>query len=167
MPCAIFHRLAALSLLALGAWGMAGCGSTQQKMDLTPQSINTPPHHMSRGDYPFDTQGRYIDAWAAEGAARYGRRVNSDSDDEGRAARRAESASRRAATPPSSRQKAAARKTPPASKSKPRAASHTVKRGDSLSSISRRYGVSVQELKRANGLKSNTIQTGRRLKVPR
>lgn len=42
---------------------------------------------------------------------------------------------------------------------------HVVKRGDTLYGISRKYHVSVQQLKVWNNLKSNTIHKGRRLKV--
>ncbi len=42
---------------------------------------------------------------------------------------------------------------------------HTVKRGDSLSSIALKYSMSVSELKRLNKLKSNVAVLGRKLKV--
>jgi membrane-bound lytic murein transglycosylase D len=42
---------------------------------------------------------------------------------------------------------------------------HKVRRGESLGSISRRYGVSIAELKRWNKLKSNSVALGRNLKV--
>ena len=45
--------------------------------------------------------------------------------------------------------------------------SHRVRRGDTLSSIARRYGVSVQNLKSWNGLSSNTIKPGQTLTVRR
>ncbi len=43
---------------------------------------------------------------------------------------------------------------------------YMVKRGDSLSVIAQRYGVSMSELKSANGLSSNTIRIGQELKIP-
>jgi len=42
---------------------------------------------------------------------------------------------------------------------------HTVKRGDSLTEIGKRYGVSVSDLKRWNGLGSSVIHPGQRLVV--
>lgn len=42
----------------------------------------------------------------------------------------------------------------------------TVRRGDTLSHIARRHGVSVSALKRANGLRSDRIRAGQRLKLP-
>jgi D-alanyl-D-alanine endopeptidase (penicillin-binding protein 7) len=44
-------------------------------------------------------------------------------------------------------------------------ATHTVRRGDTLYSIARRYGTSVASLKAWNGLQGNSIRVGRRLTV--
>ncbi|HEY6867617.1 MAG TPA: LysM peptidoglycan-binding domain-containing protein [Candidatus Eisenbacteria bacterium] len=43
----------------------------------------------------------------------------------------------------------------------------TVKDGDTLAAIARRTGVSVAELKRANGLSGTQLRSGQRLRVPR
>lgn len=43
---------------------------------------------------------------------------------------------------------------------------HTVRRGENLSKIARRYGVSVAALKRANNLRNDNIQAGQRLVIP-
>ncbi|MBL9175823.1 MAG: LysM peptidoglycan-binding domain-containing protein [Verrucomicrobiales bacterium] len=45
-------------------------------------------------------------------------------------------------------------------------ATHTVKGGDNLSRISKKYGVTVKEIRAANGLKSNDIKVGQKLKIP-
>jgi LysM repeat protein len=42
---------------------------------------------------------------------------------------------------------------------------HTVERGETLFGLSRRYGVSVEELKSWNGLQGDTLQTGQLLKL--
>ncbi len=42
---------------------------------------------------------------------------------------------------------------------------HKVKRGETLKSISKRYGVTVSELKKWNKLKKNNIKRGQRLKI--
>lgn len=44
---------------------------------------------------------------------------------------------------------------------------HIVRKGENLSVIASRYGVSVSRLKKENGLKSNLIRPGKRLKIPR
>jgi len=195
------HRALVRGLLLVLAWGLASCGSTQPNMKITTDLLATPPHRMSRSEYPFDASGRYVDAWAAEGAGRYGRSINSDRTDDGRSDAtaaperrpppppRAESPSRppkrTASTPPRPDKTTAKPAAKPASKpgakpgakpaskpaakpaAKPRTASHTVKRGDSLSKLSQRYGVSIQAIKKANNLKSNLIQDGRRLVIPK
>lgn len=43
---------------------------------------------------------------------------------------------------------------------------YTVARGDTLSKLSKKFGVSVREIKRANGLSSDTLRTGMRLSIP-
>ncbi|MEW5736048.1 MAG: LysM peptidoglycan-binding domain-containing protein [Thermodesulfobacteriota bacterium] len=43
---------------------------------------------------------------------------------------------------------------------------HKVRRGETLSSIARRYGVSSEAIKKANRMKRNTVYSGQRLKVP-
>lgn len=48
----------------------------------------------------------------------------------------------------------------------PKTRTHKVKRGESLSKIASRYGVTVKAIKEANGLKNDNIQAGQRLKIP-
>ena len=43
---------------------------------------------------------------------------------------------------------------------------HTVVKGDSLGRISSKYGVSIDALKKANGLKSDTVVLGSKLRIP-
>lgn len=43
---------------------------------------------------------------------------------------------------------------------------YTVQKGDSLWSISKKYGISVDELKNANGLSSNLLSVGQNLLIP-
>ncbi len=43
---------------------------------------------------------------------------------------------------------------------------YRVKRGDTISSISRKYGVTVSELKSANKIKGTTLKSGQRLTIP-
>lgn len=58
---------------------------------------------------------------------------------------------------------------PSSSKTQTKAAapsSHKIKSGETLSSISKRYGVSVAELKAANGMSSDALRAGATLKIP-
>lgn len=45
--------------------------------------------------------------------------------------------------------------------------SHVVSSGDTLFGLSRKYGVSVDSIKQANGLSSDIIRTGQSLSIPR
>ena len=51
------------------------------------------------------------------------------------------------------------------SKSTTTVKTHTVKKGETLSSISRKYGCSVADIKKWNNLKSNTVKVGQKLKI--
>jgi len=50
---------------------------------------------------------------------------------------------------------------------KPKAVFHVVEKGDTLTRIAKRYGVSVSELRKWNGLKGSTIRLGQKLIVHR
>ncbi|MFK7909675.1 MAG: N-acetylmuramoyl-L-alanine amidase [Akkermansiaceae bacterium] len=79
------------------------------------------------------------------------------------------STQRTVSAPPRARTTAPA---PRAAKPKPRPAPkpktryHTVRRGDTLYGIARKYKTSVTALKSRNGLRSNTIGIGKRLRLP-
>ena len=51
------------------------------------------------------------------------------------------------------------------SKSTPTVKTHTVKKGETLSSVARKYGCTVDELKKWNGLKNNNVVVGKKLKI--
>ena len=48
---------------------------------------------------------------------------------------------------------------------KPTVRTHVVKKGETLSSISRKYHCTVNDIKKWNGLKSNTVKVGQKLKI--
>ncbi len=49
----------------------------------------------------------------------------------------------------------------------PRPITHVVQRGETLMAIARRYNVRVLDIKRENGLRSDTIRAGQTLRIPR
>ena len=55
----------------------------------------------------------------------------------------------------------------PKPKPKPKVVKYTVRRGDNLSKISRRYGVSLSALRRANRISGDLIRPGQVLTIPR
>lgn len=50
--------------------------------------------------------------------------------------------------------------------SRPKTVKHQVQRGDTLSAIAARYGVSMSEIQRINNMKSGTVQLGQTLIIP-
>ncbi len=42
---------------------------------------------------------------------------------------------------------------------------HKVKKGDTIGSIAKKYGVTIEQIKKLNGLKNNNIQIGQKLKI--
>jgi membrane-bound lytic murein transglycosylase D len=61
---------------------------------------------------------------------------------------------------PTQKPKPSAKKT-----TKPKAKTHLVKKGESLSVIANKYKCSVNDLKKWNGLRNNNIKPGQRLKI--
>lgn len=58
-------------------------------------------------------------------------------------------------------------KAKPANDKKPKYRYHTVKKGESLSKIANKYrGVSIADIKRANGITGTKIKAGQKLKIP-
>ncbi|WP_038892181.1 LysM peptidoglycan-binding domain-containing protein, partial [Yersinia pestis] len=57
-------------------------------------------------------------------------------------------------------------KPKPAAVAKSKPIKHQVKRGDTLSAIAARYGVSMSEIERVNKIKSGNVQLGQTLTIP-
>ncbi len=71
-----------------------------------------------------------------------------------------------AATPASKVSKAMNDSGKKAQPAKPKTVSHTVKSGENLFKIANKYGVTVDELKKSNGLKNDNIAAGKTLTIP-
>ena len=136
------------------ALSLSGCTSTNSSStkvryydwsgldaQLPSGTNSTPTHNLPRYEYPFDTKGRYVSSWAAEGDRRLGRKSSSS---------RATSRKRTARKPSSS------------SNSK----YHRIVSGDTLYGLARKYGTSVSAIKRANGMTSDVIFKGKTIKIP-
>jgi len=68
---------------------------------------------------------------------------------------------------PTSNKTTAKTTSKPASKPAAKSTTVTVKSGDTLYSLSKKYGVSVASIKSANGMKSDTLVDGRSVKIPK
>ncbi len=56
--------------------------------------------------------------------------------------------------------------TKKSSSKKPKQTTHTIKSGENLGRIAKKYGVTVDAIKKANGMKSDAIRAGAELKIP-
>ncbi|MDX1680986.1 MAG: LysM peptidoglycan-binding domain-containing protein [Akkermansiaceae bacterium] len=121
-------------------------------VSCTPRPPKLVKSDISPGIGPFDSQGNYREDWA---------------DDP--------SKWRRPTNPPpvannttsSSSSRGSSSSSPPPPKPKPSVTRHTVRRGDTLSHIARRYGSTVSGIRRANGISGSLIYPGQRLVIPR
>ncbi|HRX52960.1 MAG TPA: LysM peptidoglycan-binding domain-containing protein [Verrucomicrobiales bacterium] len=125
----------------------------------SPDRLATIPSNMPRGDYPFDDQGRYRTDWVGGGRSKKSSRTSSSTT------RKPTSVASNQTSPPRPTSQAPVAATPkPAPK--PATRYHTVVKGDTLSGLSRKYGVTIAELKKTNGLSSDLIKLGQSLRIP-
>jgi nucleoid-associated protein YgaU len=106
-------------------------------------SSATPPHHLPPSEYPFDAAGNYLPQMARASQGSSGGSASSSRS-------RGSSSS---SSPPSSR-KSSGGKT------------HKITSGDTLWGISKKYGVSVAAIKKANGMSSDKVVSGRTIRIP-
>jgi hypothetical protein len=144
----------------------ASCSSNDVGSDGLPRhlpDINldgspaTPPHSMASHEYPFDSSGRYVSDWAAEGERRAGRSA---------AATRADSSRWGSSHGGKSSSKSKSKSGSTAKSKSKGGRSYTVKKGDTLSHIASRYGSSVSKIKAANGMSSDFLSIGKVLRIP-
>ncbi len=169
--------------IALFILGLTNCGSSGRTIEVQ----RTGGYQQSHG--PFDSNGNYVESWADKSPKRkfvWGRSTSkkpksNTSSSTGSSSRKNTSTARKSTPSPTSvpkktytpsrskstykpARKSTARKITP--KTKP-PISHTVRKGDTLYGLSRKYGASVSSIQKANGLKGNSISIGKRLIIPR
>ena len=64
------------------------------------------------------------------------------------------------------KKKETAQKKATASSKRQKQTTHTIKSGENLGRIAKKYGVTVEAIKKANGMKSDAIRAGKELKIP-
>ena len=175
-PMAFVRRTILVGIAVL----LAGCSQNRPRVKSELTDYHPP------GTGPFDTRGNYIESWADKPSSWRSRSVprppsnlqrqTKETRDKptGPAPQPPEIASH---TPPSPPPTAAATPPPPRPKPKPKPVKVkpkkpapirvTVKKGDTLYGLSRRYKTTVAAIKKANGLKSDLIKPGQKLVVPR
>ncbi len=134
---------------------------------------SAPPTQSVTG--PFDSRGNYVEAWVNEPDKWY-RPPAPGSDSTASTAVVSNTIPEPQppvidSTPPpvvKSTQPTVTNKPKPKPTPKaPTVVRHTVKRGDTLSSIARRYGSTVSKIQRANGISGSMIRVGQTLKIPK
>jgi LysM repeat protein len=157
MPKCLLSVIAAATAL-----GLSGCQS----------GFNTAENPTGTG--PFDDQGNYRDDWADDPSKWNGRSVPPPTSEP----KPTQIASNTpppvvAPRPPTttvSTPKPAPKpvsKPKPKPKPKPSSTIHTVRKGDTLYGLAKKYGTSVGTIQRANGISGSTIRIGQRIKIPR
>jgi hypothetical protein len=169
-------RALALALLALlPLFWLSSCSSSAKIRGIPDKlppialsgTVRTPPHRMQSHEYPFDSGGRYVSEWAAEGERRSGRSAAASASDEKKwTGSHGGAATGRKIVIASKSKKSTPSRSTAKSKSKSGGSSYVVKKGDTLSSIARSKGTSVSKLKAANGLKSDFLSIGKVLRIP-
>lgn len=143
----------------------------------------TPKYNPAIG--PFDEDGNYIEAWADNPPKRRGgwftnkkqkeepeppkvtepapqpRQVYNKPRTESRPKPKTTSRPKTTSKP-----KAQPKPKPTPVKTKPKTRRHTVKKGDTLYGLSRKYGVSVSAIQKANKLSGSNIRLGASLVIP-
>jgi LysM repeat protein len=119
------------------------------------------------GTGPFDSHGNYVEAWA-DNPSKWNK-PPADPEPEPPPVVRVDPVAAPESRPdptPASRPKPVS--APPKPKPKPPPTRyHTVKRGDTLYGLSKRYGTTVGKIQSANNLRGTIIRVGERLKIPR
>ncbi len=169
----------------------SSCSSTSSSAGGLPSNLPnihldggtaTPAHTMQSYEYPFDSSGRYVSEWAAEGERRSGRSASATNDDGDRwnSSHGGSSSGKRkvaSSTPSKSKTSAKARSKTTVSastsaKAKAKSSSggggrsYTVKKGDTLGHIAAKNGTSVAKIKAANGMSSDFLSIGKVLRIP-
>ncbi|MBT8038483.1 MAG: LysM peptidoglycan-binding domain-containing protein [Verrucomicrobiae bacterium] len=182
--------LAIFALLALSSPFLASCGSGGGGGSV---AENRSTRGYNPGVGPFDSHGNYVERWANDQSKGVWWRKSTTSGTIASSSTPPLIASHTTPTPrpalrpsgprsyppvggsttltPQPRAQATPRPQPrPTVKIKPKRkppVRHTVKQGDTLWGISRKYKTSVTAIQRANGLKGTNLKIGRRLLIPR
>jgi len=157
--------------IALLVLGLSNCGSNGKTININ----KTAGFQQSHG--PFDSNGNYIENWADNAPKRKFTRTTSvvkkptptleiskRSITRNITPVKTYTPPTKKATPRKIAKKPTVRKVTP--KTKP-PVFHTVKKGDTLYALGRKYGTSVSAIQKANRIEGSNISIGKRLIIPR
>jgi len=127
------------------------------QVGCTPPPPKIVKNDIGPGIGPFDSRGNYREDWADD-PSKWRRPSTAVASND--------APPPRTSSPSSSQSSQSTRPTQP-SQPKPTVTRHTVKRGDTLSHIARRYSSSVTAIRRAHGISGSLIYPGQKLIIPR
>ncbi len=146
---------------------LASCGGTG--------SISSHFADHPSGTGPFDSRGNYIESWADDPSKWSARSVPKPSATPTSSSQRKQDPPpivQSAPPPPVQTTYNPPAPTPkpkpkPQPKPQPKYTYHTVKKGDTLYGLAKRYGTTVSKIQQANALKGSIIRPNQKLKIPR
>lgn len=182
--CFASYRFSMLSLLALLTMLLVSCGGGGGGGPITE---NRSVRGYNPGVGPFDNQGNYVERWANDKSKGnwWRKSIVHEQVTPTTASGKPAVVAAVAAPKPTTRPAASSPKPTPAKPavaatptSKPAVAitakpknkpplRHTIKKGDTLWGLSRKYNTTVTAIQRANGLKGSNLKIGRTLLIPR
>ena len=167
MPKFLLHLLSTLALL----FYLVSCSGKR-----------TPDYNPAIG--PFDEDGNYVEAWADNPPKRnrswFSKKKPEKEEEEPKVVETAppkrklydppketRTSPPKQASKPKPKPKTTYKPKPKPVKVAPKYRNHKVVKGDTLYGLSRKYGVSVSAIQKANGLSGSNIRAGATLKIPR
>ncbi|SHJ45525.1 LysM domain-containing protein [Rubritalea squalenifaciens DSM 18772] len=184
-PITFWKRKRLCTLLAGITFPLVIASCSQSRPDVI-DVVVTNPHAYQENFGPFDENGNYVESWADNPPKR--RYISKEQHQREQAERSGKKQPQVAQRPSQQRPTQVATHTPPPKTqtySKPKTVSkpkpkpvvvkpkkpsprvHSVRKGDTLYALSRKYGTSVKAIQRANGISGSNIRIGQRLTIPR
>lgn len=117
---------------------------------------------------PFDEDGNYVEAWADNPPTRVAGIRKTQPTQKPRPVAKPRPITTAKVTPkPKPRPVVKPKPRPKPVVAKPKSIKHMIKRGDTLWGLSRRYGVSVPAIQKANRISGTNIRAGKTILIPK
>ncbi|MGY8659283.1 MAG: LysM peptidoglycan-binding domain-containing protein [Verrucomicrobiales bacterium] len=117
---------------------------------------------------PFDEDGNYVEAWADNPPTRVAGIRKTQPTQKPRPVAKPRPITTAKVTPkPKPRPVVKPKPRPKPVVAKPKSIKHMIKRGDTLWGLSRRYGVSVTAIQKANRISGTNIRAGKTILIPK
>lgn len=126
------------------------------------------------GTGPFDSRGNYVEAWADNPSKWNNKPSEPEPEPTPQPTTPPPVVAQNNPAPQPAVTQVAPKPTPtvvpkpkPKPKPKPQVTYHTVRKGDTLYGLAKKYGTTVGKIQSANGISGSVIRIGQRLKIPR